>query len=84
MNRIIMITSILILCSCTSNNDFEKGKKQLEQQGYTNVKDTGYKLLGCDEKDIYRQGFEAVDSKGDTIEGYFCSGIFKGVTVRIK
>lgn len=42
-NVIYTALCVVILCtSCTSSNDFEKGRNQLEQQGYTDVKDTGY------------------------------------------
>lgn len=80
----IMSSVILLTASCTSSNDFEKGKQQLEQQGYKNIQNTGYKLFGCDEKDVFRSGFTATDSNGNKVEGCFCSGVLKGVTVRMK
>jgi hypothetical protein len=30
-----------MLVSCTSNNDFENGKQQLDSQGYTEIVNTG-------------------------------------------
>lgn len=83
--RNIFYTLLLIFClGCTSNNDFIKGKKQLEQQGYTNIKDTGYEWFCCDDKDTYSSGFTALDKKGNKVEGCICSGVLKGVTIRFK
>jgi hypothetical protein len=76
---------VVILCtSCTSSNDFGKGKKQLEQQGYTNVKDNGYSWFCCDEKDTFSTGFTALDKQGNKVKGCICSGVLKGVTVRFE
>jgi hypothetical protein len=33
---------IFMLVSCTSNNDFENGKQQLDSQGYTEIVNTGH------------------------------------------
>mgnify|MGYP007071570958 CR=1 FL=1 len=52
-NFLKVLALAILLSSCTSSNDFEKGKKQLEQQGYTDVKNTGYNLFCCDEKDSF-------------------------------
>lgn len=85
MKRLFLSLIISVsLYSCTSNSDFEKGKAQLENMGYTDVEDTGYEFFCCDEKDTFSSGFTAVDKKGDVVSGCICSGITKGVTVRFQ
>lgn len=74
----------LTLTSCTSDSDFEKGKKQLEQQGYTDVENTGHEWFCCDDKDTYSTGFECKNAKGEVVEGCFCSTVLKGVTIRFE
>ncbi len=84
-NEIYTVLCVVILCtSCTSSNDFEKGKKRLENQGYTNVKDTGYNWFCCSDKDTFSTGFTALDKSGDKVKGCICSGVLKGVTIRFE
>ena len=85
LNKIVsysLCTLLVAFTACTSDNDFAKGKRQLENQGYTNVKNTGYNMFCCDEKDTFSTGFEATDKNGNKVEGCFCSSVLKGVTVR--
>ena len=86
INKYFLYTlCVVILCtSCTSSSDFEKGKKQLENQGYTNVKDTGYNWFCCSDKDTFSTGFTALDKKGNKVKGCICSGVLKGVTIRFE
>lgn len=48
---VALVVFAALFSSCTSENDFQKGKQQLEQQGYTDVVNTGIDLLCCDEND---------------------------------
>lgn len=82
MKKLILLIALAITVSCTSSNDFEKGKKQLEQQGYTEIKKTGYKMFCCGEDDNFSTGFEALDKNGNKVKGCFCSAWLKGVTIR--
>lgn len=75
---------VAVLFGCTSSNDFEKGKKQLEAQGYTDVKNTGWSAFCCDENDTYSSGFTAKDKNGNAVKGCICSGIMKGITIRYE
>ena len=87
MKKIILALAFVIaltLQSCTSASDFNTGKIQLEQQGYTNVVNTGHAFFCCDEKDNFSTGFECKDNKGNTVKGCFCSQLFKGVTIRFR
>ena len=79
-----LLCVVILSTSCTSTNDFEKGKKQLENQGYTNIKKTGYEMFCCGEDDSFSTGFTAIDKQGNKVKGCFCSGVLKGVTVRFK
>jgi prepilin-type N-terminal cleavage/methylation domain-containing protein len=55
----------------------------IEAQGYKNIEFTGYSMFGCDEKDTFRKKFIATAPNGKRVEGVACSGVMKGVTVRI-
>ena len=76
--------ALVTVTGCSSSNDFEKGKIQLEQMGYTNVQNTGHAWFCCDEKDKFSTGFKCTDKTGKTVKGCFCSGFLKGVTVRFE
>lgn len=80
-----VLLAVVFLCvGCTSDNDFSKGKRQLEQQGYVDVKNTGWNAFCCDEKDTFSTGFECKDKNGNTVKGCFCSTVLKGVTIRFE
>lgn len=84
-NRLTLAFTLLlvsVLFGCTSSNDFSNGKKQLEQQGYTNVKNTGYNFFCCGKKETFSTGFECKDKNGNTVKGCFCSDFWKGLTIR--
>lgn len=85
MKKIIIVAiTFFALTNCTSDNDFEKGKRQLEQQGYTNVKNTGYNFFCCSDKDSYSTGFECTDKDSNIVKGCICSGVLKGITIRFE
>ena len=73
-----------ILLSCTSKNDFQKGKEQLEQQGYTDIENTGYNWFCCSTNDDYSTGFKCKNEAGKEVKGCFCSCITKGITIRFE
>jgi hypothetical protein len=80
----IFFISILFLSSCTSKNDFENGKKQLETMGYTNVQNTGREWFCCDEKEAFSTGFSAIGKDSAIVTGCMCSSIGKSVTIRFN
>lgn len=80
----LMLLVTLSFQSCTSSSDFKVGKQQLEQQGYTDVVNTGHNYFCCDEKDNFSTGFKCKDKNGNEVEGCFCSHLFKGVTIRFE
>lgn len=57
-------------------------QKILSSQGFIDVEITGYRFLGCDEKDFFRTGFVATSPNGQRIKGIVCAGWFKGSTIR--
>lgn len=81
--KLFLLTACFLIASCTSDNDFEKGKKILEQQGFTEIEKTGYSAFCCSDDEHYSTGFKCKDSKGEIYKGCFCSrGITKGITIR--
>jgi hypothetical protein len=74
----------IFITSCTSDNDFNKGKQQLEQQGYTDVVNVGYTTFCCGDDDDFSTGFECKDKNGNVVKGCFCSAMGKGLTIRFE
>lgn len=72
------------LVSCSSTNDFDKGKKQLEQMGYTKIENTGYNIFCCSDGDDFSTGFKCKDKSGNEVKGCFCSSLGKGITIRFE
>ena len=83
-SKLFLIGALIALSSCTSSNDFDNGKSQLESMGYTNVSNTGYNAFCCSEDDGFSTGFRATDSKGNSVKGCFCSNMLKGITIRFE
>jgi hypothetical protein len=87
MRKIVFIIALavsLAMTGCTSDNDFEKGKKQLENMGYTDVENTGYNAFCCSDSDNFSTGFKAKDKEGNIVRGCFCSSLLKGITIRFE
>ncbi len=87
INKLTLVASIFLISifsSCSSTNDFNKGKEQLEQQGYTDVEDIGHVFFCCGSDDSFSTGFECKNKQGKTVKGCFCSGAGKGVTIRFE
>ena len=79
MKKIFYIIIIsLLLTSCTDNKN---AMKALKQDGYTNIKLTGYSMWSCSESDNFSTGFTATKN-GYKIKGVVCSGWTKGSTIR--
>lgn len=79
MKRLILVALIAAGVACT---DEEGATRVLKQQGYTEVRMTGYKAGLC--SDTYASGFEATSPNGMRVEGAVCSGVLKGYMIRFK
>lgn len=84
MKKFFLLSIFLLATSCTDDNAFTEGKRQLEAMGYTDIKNTGYSAFCCSKDDDFSTGFYAKDQKGNVTTGCFCSSLFKGVTIRYK
>lgn len=82
--KLLLSVVFISLVSCTSDNDFEKGKKQLENQGYTDIVNTGFNAFCCSDKDSFSTGFKCKDKQGNEVKGCICSGVLKGITLRFE
>ena len=82
--RILLMISALFVCSCTNSDAFLKGKEQLENMGYTDIRSTGYNALCCGENDTFSNGFIATAKNGNVVTGCICSGLLKGITIRFE
>lgn len=85
MKKHFVVIALLFCCiSCSSKKDFEKGKKQLENMGYTDIKSTGYNAFCCSDQDDFSTGFKAKDKQGNEVKGCICSAFAKGITIRFE
>ena len=80
MKLIAMALCSIVLAGCTQELS---SRRALEGAGYTNINMTGFRVWGCDEKDIFHDGFEAVGPTGRRVTGVVCAGWFKGSTIRL-
>ncbi|HET8686676.1 MAG TPA: hypothetical protein VFM18_08430 [Methanosarcina sp.] len=71
--------SVMLLSGCT---DSSTTTRVLEEQGYTNVKTTGYVFFGCPEDDVFHTGFVATSPANKTVSGVVCSGLLFGSVIR--
>jgi hypothetical protein len=74
---VIAITAVSAACT-----DGPGAERVLRQNGYTNVKLTGWSAFSCSEKDTFATGFEATSPSGQRVVGTVCSGWLKGYTIR--
>lgn len=81
---VILLLFSISLFNCTSDDDFNNGKRQLKNMGYTNIIDKGYGWFCCSDKDTFSTQFTAKDKEGNKVEGCICSGVLKGVTIRFN
>ncbi len=82
MKQLLLIAILVGITACTNESGFQEGKNQLEAQGYTNIRPSGFNAWCCGEGDTFSDGFTAIDPSGKLARGCFCSGWAKGVTIR--
>lgn len=79
MKKIALI--LLLLTACTDN---KTAARILVNDGFSNIKLTGYNWFACGQGDYYSTGFVGVKN-GRVIKGTVCSGlIFKNATIRYE
>jgi len=79
---VLSITLVALIAGCTNNADTTR---VLSQQGYTDIRMTGYQWFACSKDDFYHTGFIAKTPANVEVEGCVCSGLlFKNSTIRLK
>ena len=78
--RLIVLAALLSIAACS---DEQTARRVLEEQGFTEVRTTGWSWFGCGKDDTFSTGFEAKSPRGSSVSGVVCSGWFKGATVRL-
>lgn len=80
MNRAAILL-LLTLCACGDRP--ADAVRALQGAGYRDVETTGWRWLGCDEKDYFHTGFRAVGPTGTPVTGVVCASPIKGSTIRL-
>lgn len=75
-----LLAVVSVLSACT---DEAGARRVLAQEGYTNIKITGYSTM-CGDGDDFATGFSATNAVDRHVEGAVCSGTWKGHTIRFK
>lgn len=78
MKTLVLLT--LLFCGCT---DPSATRSTLTKAGFTDITTTGYSSFVCGKDDSLATGFQAKNSRGETVTGTVCCGLlFKGCTIR--
>lgn len=82
MKKFLVIIATLCVTACTRQDN---ATRILQEQGYTDIKITGYNWFGCSSDDSTHTGFIAKSATGATVEGTVCAGwVLKNSTIRFK
>lgn len=82
MKAFLLIVLLLIFSKCTNPSG---AIKVLSDQGYINIRITGYKWFACAEGDTFATGFKAISPAGKPVSGCVCQGLlFKNSTIRFE
>lgn len=83
MNRILgLATAIGVCLMVTACVDESGAKRALEDQGFKDIRITGYELFACSKDQFNHTGFTATGATGKPVRGVVCSGWFTGNSVR--
>lgn len=69
----------LLVAGCS---DPKTAQRVLAQNGFTDIRTTGYSAFSCGQGDTYATGFEAKAVNGNFVRGTVCSAWMKGATIR--
>lgn len=79
---LFLAIAALGLAACVT--DAPTARRVLSDQGYTDIRITGYRVFGCSGDDDVRTGFTAKSAAGKPVTGVVCGGfLFKSNTIRI-
>lgn len=82
MRYVLIAAAAALLIACT---DPQNATRILADQGYTNIRMTGYAWLSCSNDDTYHSGFVATSPAGKDVRGTVCAGgFFKNSTIRFE
>lgn len=74
------LTLGLVACS-----DAPTAERVLRQNGYSDIKITGWSMFSCGKEDTFSTGFQATAPGGGTVDGAVCSSwLLKGATIRFN
>jgi hypothetical protein len=80
--RTLLIIIAMTISACTNPDN---ATRILRENGYTDVRMTGYSWYACSEDDIYHSGFQAKSPLGSQVAGTVCEGLFfKNSTIRFE
>ena len=77
-----MIALLVIFSVSKGCSRPDHARKVLEDQGYTEIRITGWRPFMAGEKESYSTGFEAISPSGKEVSGAVTGGLFKGSTIR--
>jgi hypothetical protein len=78
--RILWIAMLACLVGCT---DESSARNALQDEGFTDIRFTGYDWFACSKDDFTHTGFVAKGPTGRESHGVVCCGmLFKACTVR--
>lgn len=84
MSRIIKIAAACAVLALAGCSDEVMARRVLEDQGYSDIRTTGFSWWGCGDDDAFKTGFTAKGPTGRPVSGVICSGWWaKGATVRL-
>jgi hypothetical protein len=76
------LASLFLLLALTGCTHESTARRVLEDNGYTDIKITGYRFMMCGKDDSFSTGFEATSPAKKRVTGAVCEGWTKGATIR--
>jgi hypothetical protein len=76
-----VIAACGLLAACGVNPT--SARTSLEAMGMTNVSIGSWAMWGCGSEDNFASKFTATGVNGNPVSGVACSGILKGITIRL-
>ena len=79
-----LIFGIMATATCLSIDGKKLKTIDILDRQDVQVETIGWSFWGCGEDDNIQLKWTGTDDKGIRVEGYSCSGLLKGVTIRYK